>query len=108
MAQGISFPGSRTARRSSCSTTATEAGRTIRADLLTAVLRRPAVPPLAMATGTRRAQDLGSGDHLVLIFGLRRFVRLHAGVTNVLHELLPGRILRRSRHAVGTLSSRDQ
>ena len=39
--------------------------------------------------------------------GLRRFVRLHAGVTHLLHEHGPGGVLDRNGRAVGAVSPRD-
>src|SRR4029453_2945169 len=76
-------------------------GPAIARTLLTAVVWRPAVAPLAMAAGTGRAQRLREFDHLVLVFGLRRSVGLHARVANLLYEHRPGRVLRRNGRAVG-------
>src|SRR6476619_1751392 len=76
--------------------------------LTAAVLRRPAVSPLAVTISACGAERPGVFDHLVLIVCLGGSIGLQAGVAQLLHEGCPRRIGDWNRYAVGAGTSRDR
>src|SRR5688572_26751064 len=70
--------------------------------------RLPCLLPLhAMAAGTVRARSL-RGSKMFLICGLRRSVRVHAEVVQIVHELRPCRKIRLGAGAARGNNVRDR